>query len=114
MDYMGLFDPQPAKPKMIKRHVYKFPENLNRKLFLYIYLGSLIFWMMAIGLIGVLIFIILLPMVFDSLPAVYVWMAVSLSAVIGAVIGSLMGSMVINSIIQEGIKKGEINVLNNT
>ena len=107
---MGIFDPQPVKAKTIKRPIYKFPETLNRKLFLLIYLVSLFFWIMAIGLIGGLIFFILLPMVFNSIPLIYAWIAIFVFAIIGAIIGSLMGSMVINAIIQEGVKAGEIEL----
>jgi hypothetical protein len=107
---MGIFDPQPAKTKPIKRPIYKFPETLNRKLFLLIYLVSLFFWIMAIGLIGGLIFFILLPMIFNSIPLIYAWIAIFVFAIIGAIIGSLMGSMVINAIIQEGVKAGEIEL----
>lgn len=107
---MGIFDPQPAKPKSIKRAVYEFPETVNKKLFLLIYLGSMIFWMMAIGILGGLIFFILLPLIVNSIPLIYNLMVVVVFAIIGAIIGSLMGSMVINMIIQEGVKAGEIKI----
>ncbi len=107
---MGIFDPQPVKAKPIKRPIYKFPETLNRKLFLLIYLVSLFFWIIAIGLIGGLMFFILLPMIINTIPLIFVWIAVFVFAFIGAIIGSLMGSMVINTIIQEGVKTGEIEL----
>lgn len=105
---MSFFDPPPVKAKKIQRPIYKFPEGYNRKIFVWIYFGSIVMWTLVFSGIGLLLVFLALPFLGLSIKGWFGYMLVVILCAFGVMFGTFLGSRVIGAIIHEGVKQGDI------
>ncbi|MDF1497576.1 MAG: hypothetical protein P1P90_06005 [Patescibacteria group bacterium] len=105
---MDIFDPPQLKPKPKKRVGFLYPEGINRKLFVWIYFGSILFWLLLIVGVGALIIFIFLPFLGVVISSNYQILFMMGFLGISIFFGMSMASKVVNGIILQGITFGDI------
>ena len=107
---MKFFDPPQIKSKPFKRTLYLYPEGINRKLFVWIYFGSIVFWILLILMFVSLNIFLLLPFLGVVISSSYQIILMVVFFIVSIMFGMSMGSRVVNGIIMQGVAEGDVKL----